>query len=72
MVMSILNKITDCSYQHTIQPDLVTSDFQFLGAFENTVRRKRFWSDEVIEEVKTWLRVKNSGCTRLMKLMEIM
>jgi hypothetical protein len=52
MVMSVSNKITDCSYQYTIQPDLVTSYFQFLGAFENTVRRKRFWSDEIIEEVK--------------------
>jgi transposase len=42
-------------------PDLAPSDFHLFEALKDAIRGKRFGSDdEVIEEVKKWLRVKDS------------
>jgi histone-lysine N-methyltransferase SETMAR len=43
-------------------PDLLASDFNLFGALKNTIRGKRFGNDEdVIDEVKKWLRVQSSN-----------
>jgi hypothetical protein len=42
--------------------DLASSDFDFFGALKGAIRGKRFGSfDRVMEEVKKWLRLQNSG-----------
>jgi histone-lysine N-methyltransferase SETMAR len=41
-------------------PDLAPSDLHLFGALKDAIRGKKFGSDEVIEEVKKWLRVQDS------------
>jgi hypothetical protein len=42
-------------------PDLAPSDFHIFGALKDAIHGKRFGgNDEVIEEVKKWLRVQDS------------
>ena len=43
-------------------PDLAPSDFHLFGALKDNIRRKRFGTDEeVVEEVKKWLRDQHSN-----------
>jgi len=51
----------NCSSPPTYTPNLAHSDFHFFGALKDAIRRQRVRSsDEVIEEVRRWLRVHSS------------